>query len=52
MSKQGIKMLGEDADLCPRLSAAPLDEERAAEPAGVFKALGDPARLRLPPVIA
>jgi ArsR family transcriptional regulator len=31
----------------PRSTAAPLSEERAAELAPVFEALGDPVRLRL-----
>ncbi|MGW0084027.1 ArsR/SmtB family transcription factor [Streptomyces sp. NPDC003393] len=37
---------------CPGLAAAPLDDERAAELAKVFKALGDPVRLRLLSMIA
>ncbi|OLF18222.1 ArsR/SmtB family transcription factor [Actinophytocola xanthii] len=32
---------------CAELTTAPLSEERAAEIAPVFKALGDPVRLRL-----
>jgi ArsR family transcriptional regulator len=39
-------------DCCPPLPAAPLDHERAAELARVFKALGDPVRLRLLSLIA
>ncbi|MET9457990.1 metalloregulator ArsR/SmtB family transcription factor [Streptomyces canus] len=34
------------------LSAAPLEEDQAAEVAKVFKALGDPVRLRLMSMIA
>lgn len=45
-------MIGQDADCCPGVSAAPLDDERAAELARVFKALGDPVRLRLLSMIA
>ncbi|WP_405797661.1 ArsR/SmtB family transcription factor [Streptomyces sp. NBC_01506] len=37
---------------CPTLLSAPLDEETAAELAPVFKALGDPVRLRLLSMIA
>ncbi len=41
-------MLGQDeGGCCPTLLAAPLDEEQAVELAKVFKALGDPVRLRL-----
>ncbi|MCE7003718.1 metalloregulator ArsR/SmtB family transcription factor [Kibdelosporangium philippinense] len=35
-----------------RLQSAPLDEEQATELAAVFKALGDPIRLRLLSMIA
>jgi len=52
MSKQGLEVLGQDADCCSAVSEAPLDEERAAELAKVFKALGDPVRLRLLSMIA
>ncbi|OAR22788.1 transcriptional regulator [Streptomyces sp. ERV7] len=45
-------MIGQDAACCPGLSAAPLDEDQAAELAKVFKALGDPVRLRLMSMIA
>ncbi|MFG3364672.1 ArsR/SmtB family transcription factor [Streptomyces sp. NPDC090032] len=43
-----------DADdgCCPGLLAAPLDDEQAVELARVFKALGDPVRLRLLSMIA
>lgn len=37
---------------CPGLLTAPLDEGQAAELAKVFKALGDPVRLRLLSMIA
>ncbi|MFD8199532.1 ArsR/SmtB family transcription factor [Streptomyces sp. NPDC059701] len=37
----------ESGACCPGLLTAPLDEDQAVEPAKVFKALGDPARLRL-----
>ncbi|MGM9438822.1 ArsR/SmtB family transcription factor [Streptomyces murinus] len=40
------------ADCCPGLLTAPLDEVQAAELAKVFKALGDPVRLRLLSMIA
>lgn len=46
-------MLGQDAEgCCPTLLGAPLDEDQAAELAPVFKALGDPVRLRLLSMIA
>ena len=47
-------MLGQDSadGCCPGLLAAPLDEDQAAELAKVFKALGDPVRLRLLSMIA
>ncbi|MFE7274192.1 ArsR/SmtB family transcription factor [Streptomyces sp. NPDC057623] len=52
MSKQELEVLGQDADCCSGVSEAPLDDERAAELAKVFKALGDPVRLRLLSMIA
>ncbi|MFF4364298.1 ArsR/SmtB family transcription factor [Streptomyces sp. NPDC001604] len=52
MSKQELEVIGQDAACCPGLSAAPLDEGQAAELAKVFKALGDPVRLRLMSMIA
>jgi ArsR family transcriptional regulator, arsenate/arsenite/antimonite-responsive transcriptional repressor len=54
MSKQEVEILGQDADggCCGRLASAPLDDERATELAKVFKALGDPVRLRLLSMIA
>ncbi|MEU2439555.1 metalloregulator ArsR/SmtB family transcription factor [Streptomyces rubradiris] len=55
MSKQELVVLegagGADA-CCPGLLTAPLDEEQAAGLAKVFKALGDPVRLRLLSMIA
>ncbi|EGX60886.1 ArsR family transcriptional regulator [Streptomyces zinciresistens K42] len=45
-------MIGQDAACCPGLASAPLDEDQAAELAKVFKALGDPVRLRLLSMIA
>jgi ArsR family transcriptional regulator len=52
MSKQDLEVIGQDAACCPGLSAAPLGEDQAAELAKVFKALGDPVRLRLMSMIA
>ncbi|KOT89500.1 ArsR family transcriptional regulator [Streptomyces sp. NRRL F-5755] len=54
MSKQELRVLGEDKpeDCCPGLLTAPLAEEQAVELAKVFKALGDPVRLRLLSMIA
>ncbi|MFD9903561.1 ArsR/SmtB family transcription factor [Streptomyces sp. NPDC059063] len=54
MSKQELGVLGRaDADgCCPGLLTAPLGEDRAVELAKVFKALGDPVRLRLLSMIA
>ncbi|MER5435061.1 metalloregulator ArsR/SmtB family transcription factor [Streptomyces sp. NPDC002588] len=54
MSKQELTILGRDADgaCCQGLASAPLDEERAADLAKIFKALGDPVRLRLMSMIA
>ncbi|AYN40645.1 transcriptional regulator [Streptomyces dangxiongensis] len=54
MSKQQLEVLGRDgADgCCPGLLTAPLDEDRAETLAKVFKALGDPVRLRLLSLIA
>ncbi|KPI31596.1 MULTISPECIES: ArsR/SmtB family transcription factor [unclassified Streptomyces] len=52
MSKQELEIIGQDTACCQGLAAAPLDEERAAELAKVFKALGDPVRLRLLSMIA
>ncbi|MDX3241168.1 metalloregulator ArsR/SmtB family transcription factor [Streptomyces sp. ME18-1-4] len=52
MSKQELEVLGQDAGCCPGLASAPLDEDQAAGLAKVFKALGDPVRLRLLSMIA
>ncbi|MFI9201193.1 ArsR/SmtB family transcription factor [Streptomyces sp. NPDC053048] len=53
MSKQDV-VLGQDGPggCCPALLTAPLGEDRAHELAAVFKALGDPVRLRLLSMIA
>ncbi|MGM0344787.1 ArsR/SmtB family transcription factor [Streptomyces sp. Adlamb9] len=48
----GIARASGSADCCPGLLTAPLDEVQAAELAKVFKALGDPVRLRLLSMIA
>ncbi|CAD5956461.1 Arsenical resistance operon repressor [Streptomyces sp. KY75] len=47
-------MLGQDGveGCCPTLLTAPLDEGQATDRAKVFKALGDPVRLRLLSMIA
>jgi len=54
MSKQDLVVLGQDdaTGCCPPLLTAPVDEEQAVELAKVFKALGDPVRLRLLSLIA
>ncbi|MFI6682749.1 ArsR/SmtB family transcription factor [Streptomyces sp. NPDC050485] len=54
MSKQELVVLGQDDadECCPTLLTAPLDEGQAVELAKVFKALGDPVRLRLLSMIA
>ncbi|AQA13530.1 MULTISPECIES: ArsR/SmtB family transcription factor [Streptomyces] len=54
MAKEELVVLGRDgADgCCPGLLTAPLDEARSIELAKVFKALGDPIRLRLLSMIA
>ncbi|MEU0600357.1 metalloregulator ArsR/SmtB family transcription factor [Streptomyces sp. NPDC006393] len=52
MPKQELEVIGQDAACCPGLSAAPLGEDQAADLAKVFKALGDPVRLRLMSMIA
>ncbi|MFK0236580.1 ArsR/SmtB family transcription factor [Streptomyces vinaceus] len=53
MSKQDLLVVGRDAEgCCGQLAAAPLDEDQAADLAKVFKALGDPVRLRLLSMIA
>ncbi|MET7846804.1 metalloregulator ArsR/SmtB family transcription factor [Streptomyces avermitilis] len=55
MSNQERVVLGrsdEAGACCPGLLTAPLDEDQAVELAKVFKALGDPVRLRLLSMIA
>jgi DNA-binding transcriptional ArsR family regulator len=52
MSKQGQAAAGLAGSCCVGLASAPLDEDQAAELAKVFKALGDPVRLRLLSMIA
>ncbi|MGW7487195.1 ArsR/SmtB family transcription factor [Streptomyces sp. NPDC054786] len=55
MSKQELVVLGQTDEAgacCPGLLTAPLDEGQAEELAKVFKALGDPVRLRLLSMIA
>ncbi|MFK0152546.1 ArsR/SmtB family transcription factor [Streptomyces sp. NPDC090493] len=52
MSNQELEVLGQDTACCPGLTASPLDEDQAADLAKVFKALGDPVRLRLLSMIA
>ncbi|WP_329526342.1 ArsR/SmtB family transcription factor [Streptomyces sp. NBC_01462] len=55
MSKQELLVLGQEdrsAACCPGLVTAPMDEDQAAELGKIFKALGDPVRLRLLSMIA
>jgi ArsR family transcriptional regulator len=55
MSNQELPVLGQADDVegcCPGLLTAPLDEGQAIELSKVFKALGDPVRLRLLSMIA
>ncbi|MGW2014899.1 ArsR/SmtB family transcription factor [Streptomyces sp. NPDC001927] len=54
MSKQELVVLGQDSGdaCCAGLASAPLDEAEAQDLARVFKALGDPVRLRLLSMIA
>ena len=56
MSKQELEVIGQGGDragsCCGGLASAPLADERATELAKVFKALGDPVRLRLMSMIA
>jgi ArsR family transcriptional regulator len=52
MSKQRLEVIDRPDGCCAALASAPLDEERAAELARAFKALGDPVRLRLLSMIA
>lgn len=50
MSKQPLPLL--DAGCCSSLQAEPLTSERAADLARMFKAMGDPIRLRVLSLIA
>ncbi|RCV48206.1 ArsR/SmtB family transcription factor [Marinitenerispora sediminis] len=55
MSKQGAETsdaAGTVQSCCPGLLTAPLEEDQSVELARVFKALGDPVRLRLLSMIA
>lgn len=56
MSKQELVVIGQDAadgaGCCPPLLTAPMEGDRAVELARIFKALGDPVRLRLLSMIA
>ncbi|MFD4557282.1 ArsR/SmtB family transcription factor [Streptomyces sp. NPDC058469] len=53
MSKQELVLLGQDeTDCCPTLLTEPMDQDQAMDLARVFKALGDPVRLRLLSMIA
>lgn len=53
MSNQELAVLGSDVQgCCPALLTTPLDEDQAETVAKVFKALGDPVRLRLLSLIA
>jgi ArsR family transcriptional regulator, arsenate/arsenite/antimonite-responsive transcriptional repressor len=45
-------MSNQGPQCCTSLQSAPLDEDQAVELAAVFKALGDPVRLRLLSLIA
>ncbi|MFE6183073.1 ArsR/SmtB family transcription factor [Streptomyces sp. NPDC056465] len=55
MSNQEFVVMGRAGGVdgcCPGLLTAPMDEHQAVELAKVFKALGDPVRLRLLSMIA
>ncbi|MFJ8825457.1 ArsR/SmtB family transcription factor [Streptomyces sp. NPDC102467] len=53
MSKQELVVLGQDeTGCCPTMLTAPMEQDQAEELAKVFKALGDPVRLRLLSMIA
>jgi ArsR family transcriptional regulator len=53
MSKQELDLTaGPEAGCCSPISSAALDPAGAAEGAALFKALGDPIRLRLLSIIA
>lgn len=49
---QGRELVDQPTGCCAGLASAPLGEAEAAELARVFKALGDPVRLRLLSLIA
>jgi ArsR family transcriptional regulator len=49
---EGAMELPEIAECSPPLTRRPLDAERAAGVARVFKALGDPVRLRILSIVA
>lgn len=52
MSKQNVSVLTPPVACCTPLSQAALDVDKAGELAPMFKALGDPVRLRLLSMIA
>ncbi|MGW4483815.1 ArsR/SmtB family transcription factor [Amycolatopsis sp. NPDC004368] len=52
MSMQELELADQSAACCATLSSTPLDPAGATELAKVFKALGDPVRLRLLSMIA
>jgi ArsR family transcriptional regulator, arsenate/arsenite/antimonite-responsive transcriptional repressor len=52
VSKQELPLVARDGACCSDLLSAPMSEESAATLAPVFKALGDPVRLRLLSMIA
>lgn len=52
MSKQQVVISTGSAECCSGLLTAPVDEREAADLAKVFKALGDPVRVRLLSMIA
>ncbi|MFD7509190.1 ArsR/SmtB family transcription factor [Streptomyces sp. NPDC059853] len=52
MSNQSPESPSRSDTCCPRLLETPLDEAQSAELAQVFKALGDPVRVRLLSMIA
>jgi ArsR family transcriptional regulator len=52
VSIQELPVIDQDASCCSDLTSAPLSEDQAVELAAVFKALGDPVRLRLLSMIA
>ncbi len=52
MSNQSPVAPSRSSACCPSLLETPLDEDQSAELAKVFKALGDPVRVRLLSLIA